>query len=490
MKNLQWYAYRLVALFILLLTSCETEPIGDPLPDNDQEIFLNPGEFRARIGNAQFSAGATLANFDADGLLTLTGINQTAGELISLTIENAAEGTFDVTAGPTTFNEGIYLFQQQATNPFTTEGGIGGSGSVTITNQDTELQTITGTFTLNVVRQRLDANGVPIVDSNGAPVFESLVITEGVFSQIPYTQDGQDPDDDDPDDDDPDNEDPDGDENTDNLFEASVDGNAFNATSIFTELAQVGEIPVVRVTAMNANGESIFLNIPESLGIGTFFMSDDDNDGVFDLTQLFGSYRDGNGGNSLTSQSGIMNITDFSVQTGRIFGSFEFFASDPIGEDPSVTLSNGNFRLFYIPNPTNTDPLSCIIDDVPYTPNNFVSFTNFFEGTEQEVVTYRTTDGIQEIRLVFPKDITTGTFAMATAQMDGTQIIGYYIPDTTADTPIEYSSNPGSFTVLSYNTFTGAIEGTFSFTATDPTGEDPINSFEIEEGVFSFIVVD
>ena len=50
-----------------------------------------------------------------------------------------------------------------------------------------------------------------------------------------------------------------------------------------------------------------------------------------------------------------------------------------------------------------------------------------------------------------------------------------------------FSSNPGMLTITSYDLVTGEIEGTFSFTATDPSLMDPA-TFDITNGTFHVTV--
>ncbi|MFT5079216.1 MAG: hypothetical protein ACI917_001737, partial [Patiriisocius sp.] len=80
-------------------------------------------------------------------------------------------------------------------------------------------------------------------------------------------------------------------------------------------------------------------------------------------------------------------------------------------------------------------------------------------------------------------------YAMVPEQIDGSEVIGFYTPDTTVLVPQVFTSATGTFTVNSYDTITGNIEGTFSFSAIDPTEQDPA-VFEITEGTFFFTIED
>jgi hypothetical protein len=66
------------------------------------------------------------------------------------------------------------------------------------------------------------------------------------------------------------------------------------------------------------------------------------------------------------------------------------------------------------------------------------------------------------------------------ALSDGTKLIGLYNPASIGE---NLTSNPGKITITRFNTFTGIIEATFNFTATDPVGPDQTVA-EITEGNF------
>ncbi len=70
------------------------------------------------------------------------------------------------------------------------------------------------------------------------------------------------------------------------------------------------------------------------------------------------------------------------------------------------------------------------------------------------------------IRIDIPEDLGLGTHDME-ALSDGTKLISLYNPAAIGE---NLTSNPGTITITKFNTFTGIIEATFNFTATDPLG--------------------
>ncbi len=86
----------------------------------------------------------------------------------------------------------------------------------------------------------------------------------------------------------------------------------------------------------------------------------------------------------------------------------------------------------------------------------------------------------QLIRLDVPSTTGIGTFAMENDISDGTKLIGIYNPNTGQE---NLSSNPGTITFTQFNTAEGILEGTFSFTATDPLNQNQ-ETFQVTDGAF------
>ena len=483
--SLRWM---IVPMIVLLFASCDNEPIDPNFPIIEEDVILEPGEFVATIdATNMFNAGASTAVLDTDGFLVITGANQGSGSILSLSVENAEVGAFSLNASASTLNSGVYIVLEQAANPYTTATEIGGSGSMMITELDMTAQVVSGTFSLIAKRVKLDSNGNPVTDSGGVTVKETVTITEGEYFQIPFTIEEAGtggPDDDDP-------MGPDGETNVSNSFEAFVDvdgagGNQFVGTSIFTELATVGGIPVVRILALNDAAESIRIDIPEALELGTYDMVN-----LSDGTELIALYNDGQGTANLTSNPGTLTITDFSKSTGRIVGTFAFTGTDPLNNKMNVLeATNGVFTIYYEPNPENVpEPFAVTVDEVVLTTTVIESGVFLFAGSDVEVFTFTGADDLQSVTVTFPRAITTGTYTMVPEQIDGSEVIGYYTPDTTILVPQVFTSITGTLDVNSYDTITGNIEGTFSFSATDPTGQDA-TVYEITEGTFFFTIED
>ncbi|MFT5231542.1 MAG: hypothetical protein ACI97R_001616 [Candidatus Azotimanducaceae bacterium] len=487
MKIFTSIRWMMIPMIVLLFTSCDNEPIDPNFPDIMEDVILEPGSFVATINTtSSFNAGASTAVLDTDGLLVISGANQGTGELLFLSVENAEVGSFSLNASDNTLNAAVYILLEEAANPYTTATAIGGSGSMMITELDMTAQVVSGTFSFLGKRIMQDANGNPVTDSAGNPVIETFTVTDGAYLQIPFTIEdaGTGGTDDDPD--------PDDDTTVSNSFEADIDAEGddndgqFTGDSILSELATVGGIQVVRILALNNNGASIRIDIPENLGLGTYDMVNLSNG-----TELIALYNDGQGTANLTSNPGTITITDFSKATGRIVATFSFTGTDPLNNKTNVVeATNGAFTIYYMPNIENVpDPFAATVNDVILVPTLVENGVFLFAGSDVEVVTFTGADDLQSITVTFPRNITTGTYAMVPEQIDGSEVIGFYTPDTTVLVPQVFTSATGTFTVNSYDTITGNIEGTFSFSAIDPTEQDPA-VFEITEGTFFFTIED
>ncbi len=97
--------------------------------------------------------------------MVITGLKP-GGENITLSITNAAVGSFNLTTGGTNTNAGTYFDGSINVLPYISAGALGGSGLLNITELDTDAQTVSGTFSFMGVRIKVDGDGNPIIDGN------------------------------------------------------------------------------------------------------------------------------------------------------------------------------------------------------------------------------------------------------------------------------------------------------------------------------------
>ena len=459
MKIFKLFNWFLIAFIAIQFSACENEPLDGEFPTEDEVIDVGEGGFIATVDGASFLDENASGTLSTDNLLILTGV-AASGESIVLTVEEAAVGIFNITAGLGNLNAGVYL--DGSLNPYISAAAFGGSGILEITELDTDNLTVTGTFSFTGARIALDADGNPILDSSGNPVQELIEITSGAFNKVVYVLDNNG-----------------GGTPIENEFFAVVDGVDFIAEGVTTTVNNIAGIPVVKIVAVNAEGAIMRIDIPEDLGLGTFAM-----ESLSDGTKLISLYNPNTGGENLTSNPGTITITKFNTTTGIIEATFSFTATDPIGVDPTIAaVTQGAFAIDYIITPGQTiTSFTADVDGVFFNPDSILVSETIFNGVTRFNITVVDSGTNQKMGLFFPTDIEVGTYDMTNNLIDGTEKFGQYSPDF--GNTVLFRSNPGILTIVDYDEVAGIIEGTFSFTATDILNQDPA-VFEVTNGEFT-----
>lgn len=271
-----------------------------------------------------------------------------------------------------------------------------------------------------------------------------------------------------------------------NTFTADIATGVLSATNVLTITGTIIE-----------TGESIILTI-ENPGIGTFNLTaglGTENSGSYFETDVVNPYVSF----GVFGASGQLNITEYDTQNFKVTGTFNFTGvriavdaddnpildgnGDPTLENEDIT--NGMFNKI---NFTTEDqgggetPIDDVffakVDGVDFNAESVTTTLNNVAGVS--VVKIVAVDEAGEImRIDIPEDLGIGTFNME-ALSDGTKLISLYNPASVGE---NLTSNPGTITITKFNIFTGIIEATFNFTATDPLGLDPTVA-EITEGNF------
>lgn len=461
MKKLYLVKAVLLAFLAFQFYSCENEPLTGEFPD-DEQVEAGEGQFRATIEGREFIADSSGAYLSSENELEITG-KKSNGEMVILAITNAAVGSFNLNSDGTGPNVGIFFDGQPLSLPYASIADAGGSGQLKIIEMDTVAKTVTGTFSFVGVRIKLDSSGNPVLGNDGLPVMENLEITNGSFNSIPYVEE------------DPGGGNGGGEPDPDNEFFAKVDGVDFIADSIKVSEPIIGDIHMIKIEARATNRDLIRIDIPRSLGVGTF-----DMDFISDGTKLIALYKDSRGGENLTSNPGTITISQFDLEQGILKATFEFTATDPLGEDPRVVeITEGSFSAMFVGVPGANNMLRARIDGEAYEAETVEvghSVVNQYPR-----ITLTTQVGDQKIELSFPATLEEGTYEMTTSVSTGNEVVGIYVP--VVGTSIQYFSNPGSFVITNFNREEGIVEGTFNFTAVDAAGQDP-TEFLITAGEF------
>lgn len=236
---------------------------------------------------------------------------------------------------------------------------------------------------------------------------------------------------------------------------------------------------MIKVEARNSQGALIRIDVPRNLGVGTFAMEN-----LSDGTKLIALYNDGLGGENLTSNPGTITITEFDLELGSLKATFAFTGTDPLGIDQTVVeVTEGSFTAIFVGVPGATNAFLATVDGAAYVPETITITQSMLNGIPN--LTIITTRGEQSMGLTFPLIIDEAAYPMGPVFENGDEKVGSYNP--LVGTSITYVSNPGVLTITNYDITGGIIEGTFVFTAVDPTGMDE-TEFGITSGSFLAVI--
>jgi len=462
MKKFELLKWTIALIVLINFSACINEPLEGEFPQDEDIINIDEGGFRADIGFNRFTADAAVGTLSTSNVLTITGSILETGESIVLIVGNPDIGTFNLTAGLGTDISASY-FETATSNSYVSFGTSGASGQLSIREFDIENLKISGTFSFTGTRFATDATGNPILDAAGNPVIEDEEITNGIFNKISFTNEDQGG----------------GGTPINDVFFAKVDGIDFDSESVTTTLNNVAGVSVVKIVAVNEEGEILRIDIPEDLGLGTYDML-----ALSDGTKLIGLYNPASIGENLTSNPGKITITRFNTFTGIIEATFNFTATDPLELDPTIAeITEGNFKVDYISSPGDTvTSFTATIDGEVFGPDSIFVGESIFNGVSRFNITAIISNTGQKMGLFFPKNIEVGTYELTTSLIDGNEKFSQYTPEIGVS--MTYISSPGSLTILDYDLGARIIEGTFSFSAIDQTSQDQ-TVYVVTEGEFT-----
>lgn len=460
---LQWMLFALLAF---TFNACDNEPLeGTFITDDGGGTQVEDGQFIATINGEVFTATSVSATL-TDGVLVVTGFADN-GDAISFAISEAGPCTYDLSILP---NLAQFIPSGQTGNPYISTSSAGGSGSLGISVFDSDALTVSGVFSFIGAREGVDGNGDPITETveisvgGFSEIVFELVSGSAVGSDCSGTGGGG------------------GGVDPVAAFFALVNGEEFVDVTFTSESFTVTGIPMVKLLATTSNGATMRIDIPEGLGTGTFEFMDPISDG----TKLIATYTDPIG-EIYTSDvgSGSITITEFGTVTGKLAATFSFIGTDPVdpGDTTTVNVTEGSFNTDYIDNSGGIEnSFSAEVDGLAYAPTSITVSQAPFQGVTLLSIT--TIDELtnQSVTLSFPIDIEAGSYEMSPLFTDGSEKVGIYNPDI--GNSILFKSDPGVLTITSYELNSGIIEGTFTFTAIDPTGNDS-TEYAISNGQFT-----
>lgn len=471
MKNIRILNLVLLVFTAVCFKSCSNEPLVGEFIQLDDPSVIEIGQLKAQIDGNEFIA--TIANgvLTPNNILIIRGVIDDTGQTIELRISDAGIGSFDLKTTVGNDNNALYFGPGATTNPYTSGAGLDGSGQLSLTELNTQDLVVSGSFEFVGKRVQLNANGEPVLDENGDPNVQNVLVSLGAFNQIPYVLGDDDNDGDNGGNNDPVDE-----------FTALIDGVEFIEDSIVSTVTTIGTTEMLKIVAQTGTNSLIRIDLPLFTGAGTFPM-----ESLSDGTKLIALYNANIGGENLTSNPGSITITEFDTEEGILIATFEFTGSDPLGVDPNiVAVTSGEMTIYFAGIPgSGPKPFSAEIDSVLYEPDPSDISVSIGLQSGVERVTVTTTIGEQFMSLTFPRNIAVGSYDLSDSLIDPENSVAIYKPMTGIST--SFSSSPGSLTIENYDMSTGEITGSFSYTALDRLGVDP-TSYDVSNGFFKVII--
>lgn len=460
MKKFQHVSLMLLAFVAIVFSSCDNEPLEGEFITDEPGGGAGSGQFTAIIDGDPYTATTIDADIVNDALVIAT--LDDAGRSITLTVQSKSVCTFNLNSPA---NTALLSINGPGSDIYSSFGFTSGltSGTLEISSYDTDSMLVSGNFEF-----------VAVEYINGVPGTDTITVTDGSFTDILFEVISGDAA---PSECNPSNGDPDPVPEPAVLF-AKADGVDFVPTDVVVSQYMVGMTPMIQIVAMDTLGASLRLDVPETLATGTFDLFD----GISDGSNLIGYYDPNTGSETLSSNPGTITITEFSSFSKKLVATFEFTARDPLGQDPTViAITEGNLDVSFEPTPGNiTFAFEADVDGVNFTADNVTVVDDTFNGVS--IITITATMGGETIQLDLPTSATAeGSYGMSPALVTGNEIVGTYLPTTGVPQP--FTSDPGTFTITTFDETANVIEGTFSFTAKDATLTDPA-VYEVTNGTF------
>jgi len=297
MKNLLYFLSS--ALLVLTFTNCNNDDDG---PSQD-------GTMSAEIDGQSWEAEEVAATYLQSRLVVAGRTPDGQDVVISLDMPQLEENAFELseeTLSAIAYNESAN------SNSFTSNGNVFNNeveitGQVTVTEINTDDMWVSGTFNATCYR--------PL--SVNTP--DSVVITNGQFTKVPYTDEVPTTD-------------------GDNSLTVNIDGQTWQANSVAGTLISTSGLNTLSVTATDSQGEkSVGLVMPPDVTTGTYSLA------------VFGDYTaqyNPDANTFLGADSGTLTITEHNTTAKIVKGTFSFEATSLSGTG-AASLTDGEFSATY-----------------------------------------------------------------------------------------------------------------------------------------------
>jgi hypothetical protein len=252
-------------------------------------------------------------------------------------------------------------------------------------------------------------------------------------------------------------------------FYATIGGNLWNADSLQLVLVSSDG---VSINGLSKTGDQISILLP-AFKVGTYTLNAQSLSYALYATNTTNVYVSNAG-----TAGGSVTISSIDSVNRVVSGSFEFTLTNP-ADNSTETVAKGVFD--FVPYTGGTggvtpppgglkDTLEMLVDGNKF----FASDVVISDSAGQLLIAGFS--GTQDVGLYFPTNITAGTYNL---DFTAGLYIGVYNPDPSSTL---LSQSGGTITIISNNTTTRRISGTFNFKAT-PLGSGP--TANLTQGYFA-----
>lgn len=302
MRRIQFISLLFLVFTSISFVSCDNEPIDSAIDlddfggDDGNNNNNGPTVFKADFSGNTWEASTAEALISGN-FIQIGGVKAN-GEGFAFLIDGASVGTYQANDNLLSFNPANSEYGYWSVN---VDNPNEDTGSITITNIDTENKKISGFFNFKGYWSNTDE-----------PSIIPILFTNGVFTNVPYINQQE----------------------TNDTFFAKVNGTEFVDVDILVFEFDVSGQQYISIGAQNANSNSMTISVKSSLGVGSYPIT---GNIATDVVQAIYDFND----TDYNSVSG--NVTIQSKTATRIKGTFSFVTN---GATP-FTVTEGAFDVEY-----------------------------------------------------------------------------------------------------------------------------------------------
>ncbi|MBW2961322.1 DUF6252 family protein [Mesonia aestuariivivens] len=439
-----------LTLFALLIVSCDDEPLDEALQDANGDAGsgeVTPGgNFTATIDGNSFVADGAIAITLYNGEIVQTSISGSniSGNSISLQISDEGVGSYTLSDPIDSDNpgDGFAMYAQLSTESFPYVTNINSTGTLEITEWDTQNLMVSGTFSFEAERE--------VENEDGSVTVETVNITDGEFSNVPLQMQG--------------GEDPTDPETPDANFEVELDGDLYT-----------GDIQAVNnedgLQIATENGNNLFALQVFNPEVGSFDLGSEDEAVVYYTTD-----SEDENAPLYISTSGSITITSINFSNNTVSGTFTGTLQDSF-TDQEIVMTNGVFENITFQSIAGSDSASALINGEDFEANTFAEGS--IVGSDQVSLNF-VSDLDNRIVLNIPLDPEVGTYSIS----ENPPYSASYTADVDTDAEVTYDAQVGSGEIVITSFENDTVMGTFSFTglADDDSGD----TVTVTQGEFTY----